>query len=424
MNKLTKLLAFVIAITTAAAAHAQVTGTSLPNKITLTSGNYTTTGTFVYTDAIGVGVAKVTVPNLIDLGGWGPLDTGVLAGLTLSQGIATSGTARIMTVTGGAHTTLAASTELSDVVFALNRNVQFSAGTLTTNRSIIINSPTLSFSGASTLTTASTMYISGPPIEGTNATMHRAYGLFIDNAVNSTATTVAGLLVSSTGAGTSTQGAAAFSGRVSVGQATTAVTFPETFTVDIYQYAGLGIGLRNSGVLLGSWSTGSGGAGSYIDLNGVAGTLATRIGRGDNYFNADMAAINILMSGDTLTNLLVVNCTNDRVGVAITTSTPHSSFQTGGSYATAIRTTATDGNLTSTDHVVIGTTGASTLTLPTAVSITGRENVIKNNSGGSITVRSAGGTIDGATTATIVSGTGALSSMKFKSDGANWIITY
>ena len=421
MNTFIKLLAFALAVTTAAAAHAQVTGTSLPNKTTLTSGNVTTTSPFVYTDGVGLGVRKVTIPNLMDFGGWGPLDTGVLAGLTLSQGIATSGTARIMTVTGGAHTTLAASTELSDVVFNLNRNVQFSAGTLTTNRSIIVNSPTLSFSGASTLTTASTMYISGPPIEGTNATMHRAYGLHIDWSAATTATTAAALAITSSSVGTTTQGAAFLGGRVSVGQATP--TFSDTLTVDVFQYGGLGFGLRSNGTVIGNWYIGSGGAGSYMQLYGASSTVCTQIGRGDNTFNMDMAPINILMSGDTLTNLLVVNGTNDRVGVAITTSTPHSSFQTGGSYATAIRATASSASITATDHVVTGT-GSITLTLPTAASITGREYIVKNIGGGSITAASAGGTIDGASTQTIVTGTGAISSMKFKSDGTNWIITY
>lgn len=420
MNKIIKLFAFALAITTAAAAHAQVTGTSLPNKITLTSGNVTTTSPFVYTDGVGLGVRKVTIPDLMDFGGWGPIDTGVLAGLTLSQGIATSGTARIMTVTGGAHTTLAASTELSDVVFNLNRNVQFTAGTLTQNRSFVINAPTLSFSAASSLTTASTAYISGPPIEGTNATMNRAYGLLIDASAATTATQGVGLAVMSQGTSTNL-GSGFFSGRVSVGQATP--SFLDTLTVDVFQYGGLGMGLRSNGVLLGNWTIGGGGTGSYMQLYGAAGTLATQIGRGDNYFNADMAATLMLFSGDTTTNLLVVNGTNDRVGVAITTSTPHSSFQTGGSYASAIRATAASSSITATDHVVTGT-GSITLTLPTAASITGREYVVKNIGGGSITAASAGGTIDGVSTQTIVTGTGAMSSMKFKSDGTNWIITY
>lgn len=131
MNKLTKLFAFALAITTAAAAHAQVTGTSLPNKLTLTSGNYTTTGTFVYTDAVGVGVAKVTVPNLIDLAGWGPLDTGVLTGLSLTGGlVSTTAQVRGLLTTSGV-TSVTGSISSTLTVSGLSSMTTLSATTLT-----------------------------------------------------------------------------------------------------------------------------------------------------------------------------------------------------------------------------------------------------------------------------------------------------
>ena len=98
-----------------------------------------------------------------------------------TQGAATSGTFTAVRVTGGAHTGLTASTENSDVVYALNRTVQFSTGALTTQRAVVINAPTYAFASASTLTTAATMAISGAPIAGTNATLTNSYALWIQS---------------------------------------------------------------------------------------------------------------------------------------------------------------------------------------------------------------------------------------------------
>lgn len=52
-------------------------------------------------------------------------------------------------------------------------------GALATQRFAVINAPTYSFIGASTLTTAATLAVTGAPIEGTNATITNAYALWI-----------------------------------------------------------------------------------------------------------------------------------------------------------------------------------------------------------------------------------------------------
>lgn len=93
----------------------------------------------------------------------------------------TSGSPTIFTVTGPAHTTLAASTEASDAIFNFARTVQFSTGALTTQRAFRIQAPTYSFVGASTITTASTLSISGAPTAGTNATITNAYALNVES---------------------------------------------------------------------------------------------------------------------------------------------------------------------------------------------------------------------------------------------------
>lgn len=100
---------------------------------------------------------------------------------TITQGTNTSGSPSIFNLTGAAHTTLTASTEASDLNFSLARTVQFATGALATQRAIKITAPTYGFVAASTITTAATMAISGPPAAGTNATITNAYPLWIQS---------------------------------------------------------------------------------------------------------------------------------------------------------------------------------------------------------------------------------------------------
>jgi hypothetical protein len=100
---------------------------------------------------------------------------------TLTQPVSTSGSPTGFTWTGGAHTTLALSTEATDVNFNLARTAQFATGALTTQRAMRIQAPTYGFVGASTITTASTLSISGAPVAGTNATITNAYALNVES---------------------------------------------------------------------------------------------------------------------------------------------------------------------------------------------------------------------------------------------------
>jgi cytoskeletal protein CcmA (bactofilin family) len=326
MNKLTKLFAFVLAITTAAAAHAQVTGTSLPNKTTLTSGNVTTTSPFVYTDGVGLGVRKVTIPGLMDFGGWGPLDTGVLAGLQLNG-----------TLTGTGNLSIAGTSVL--------------AGTVTLSGGLISTSATISGTlgvlgrlsvGTATATNFITLY---------NPTTNSDLIASIDGTSFSSGTRFRGIRFFNNG---TEKGALQY--KYSTG----------TETMEIGSQGTIGFGI-------------------YVN-----GAYRTWITPTDGY-------------------------------VGISTTAANSSFHVAGSIASSLRATTTNGNITTTDYVVTGT-GAITLTLPTAVGITGREYVIKNIGAVTLTAGSAGGTIDAATTQAIISGAGSGSSLRFKSDGTNWII--
>lgn len=107
-------------------------------------------------------------------------DTSTINGsLTLTQGVNTSGSPTALLLTGGAHTTLAASTEASDVNWNLARTVQFATGAITTQRAMLIQAPTYGFVGASTITTAATLAISGAPVAGANATLTNSYALWV-----------------------------------------------------------------------------------------------------------------------------------------------------------------------------------------------------------------------------------------------------
>lgn len=100
---------------------------------------------------------------------------------TFTTAAVTSGLAPQFFFNPSAYTGLTASTESADVVFGLNRTVQFATGALATQRAFAINAPTYGFVGASTITDAATFYVAGPPIAGTNATITNPYSLWVNS---------------------------------------------------------------------------------------------------------------------------------------------------------------------------------------------------------------------------------------------------
>lgn len=81
--------------------------------------------------------------------------------------------------TAAAHTALTASTEYNSVHINGNVTVQFATGALTTQRFFRVTAPTYDAVGASTITTAATLAISGAPAAGSNATITNAYALWV-----------------------------------------------------------------------------------------------------------------------------------------------------------------------------------------------------------------------------------------------------
>lgn len=100
------------------------------------------------------------------------------AGVRGVQGAQSSGSATGFSFTGGAHTTLAASTEALGIDFDLSQTVQFSTGALTTQRAFVVKAPTYGFVGASTLTNAATFAVTAPPTAGTNATLTNRFAIW------------------------------------------------------------------------------------------------------------------------------------------------------------------------------------------------------------------------------------------------------
>lgn len=101
--------------------------------------------------------------------------------ITFTQAASTGGNQTGILYTGGASTGLTASAEIIDVNYNLARTIQRATGAVTTQRAYLVQAPTYSFVGASTITDAATVAISGAPVAGTNATITRTYAFWVQS---------------------------------------------------------------------------------------------------------------------------------------------------------------------------------------------------------------------------------------------------
>lgn len=123
----------------------------------------------------------------------------------------------------------------------------------------------------------------------------------------------------------------------------------------------------------------------------------------------------------TLTAILGSNYsfTSSSGSAGFGTLTPTSTVQVSGSFAAAYVAKTANYTLTASDRLVNCTANSFTITLPTAVGITGREYIVKNTGAGTITLATASSqTIDGSAPGSL--GAGPTVS-RLMSDGANWI---
>jgi hypothetical protein len=91
----------------------------------------------------------------------------------------TSGLPIALTLTTPAHTGLTASSEDPSAYFNLSATKTWATGALTLQRELLVAAPTLAFAGASTVTSAVSLAVTGPPLAGTNATLTNSYGITV-----------------------------------------------------------------------------------------------------------------------------------------------------------------------------------------------------------------------------------------------------
>lgn len=288
-------------------------------------------GAAILTGNVGVGTAAPT------------------ARLHVAPAATAAGTQVALRVTPGANTTQTLSTEVPDVDLALNRTVQWATGALATQRAVRIAPPTLSFVGASTVTDAATVGITGAPVLGTNATVTNTHGLLINTAAVGAATNSYGLTVNAP-SGAANNYAAAFAG----GNVGISIAAP-LYLLDIN-------GITNTVNNAVRWTAGNGTNTSTFTANAL-GTILTRtstngfavstIVSGDN--NSARAVLDLQGNAGAIPVLFAASSGN--VGFGVTTPASRVHQDSGTSTATAHKFTAgtTTGQL-STDGFDLGIT--------------------------------------------------------------------
>mgnify|MGYP003647067905 CR=1 FL=1 len=374
MQRFIHLIAVLFFLVMSTTANAQVTGTRLINKGTLLTGSLVLTGTqptVLFTDQATEGVKGITTLTLFDAAGWGPLDTGVLTGLSLTGGlVSTTAQIRGLLTTSGV-TSVTASISGTLTVSGLSSMTTLSATTLTTSGIGTfggIVSTTGTYSGS---LIANGLTLTGGIVSGTGTYS----GAIIGNGL-----TLTGGIVSATGSMT---------GGFSASGITSATS---------------GISIRNATAQKLEW-----------------GTVGSQFGKLDSttlqsYFqNYGGSGIGFAHAGSTISVNLYAPVTGVlKVGDG---TTGLGTLQTGG-WQPNLRTTTTNGNFTLTD-TTLTFSGAVTNTLVSAVGQTGRIFYTVNIGAVTGTITgTAGQTINGVTTQAILTG----SSLGVQSDGTNYII--
>lgn len=103
------------------------------------------------------------------------------AGLLVQNTATSSGTQGTFNVVPPATTGITTTAENTSVLFNLTNTRTWATGTVVMQREVRFTAPTYAFVGASTITTAATVSITGAPIAGTNASITNPIALYIEN---------------------------------------------------------------------------------------------------------------------------------------------------------------------------------------------------------------------------------------------------
>ncbi len=145
----------------------------------------------------------------------------VVGAASVAPALSASGTPAVpLTVTAAADTAITAGAESTSVFIDLSASRQFATGALAAQRALRISAPIYRFVGASTITSAVTVFIEGAPSAGTNATITNSYALYVGGGT----TRLGGALVVDGAAGVG--GAAPASAALAVTSTTQGVLFP------------------------------------------------------------------------------------------------------------------------------------------------------------------------------------------------------
>lgn len=105
--------------------------------------------------------------------------SGTSYAVDIAGAINTGGTNGLFRTLAAASTGQTASTEIIFVNFDLGATTTWAAGSITNERAVYFEAPTIAFASASTVTNAATVYIDRAPQVGTNATLTSSYALWL-----------------------------------------------------------------------------------------------------------------------------------------------------------------------------------------------------------------------------------------------------
>lgn len=167
----------------------------------------------------------------------------------------------------------------------------------------------------------------------------------------------------------------------------------------------------------GSWTTPSGSGGAVVSYSATAFTGQTEVTVTHNFGAYPVVQV-INGSGVVIAPASITHSSTNAVVVAFGGSTTGTILLSVGSpQLQAYRAVSDNYTAAATDRIIKVTVSGKTITLPTAVGVTGREYVIDNASTSTITVDPDGTeTIEGESTQTVPSS----SALVIYSDGANW----